>query len=680
GGFGNVSLGSNSSGATVQGNYIGTDVTGNVALTNPKPGISIQSSGHTVGGTAAGARNVISGNTIGIQIGGNTTAQVGANLIQGNFIGLNQAGSALPNAAEGIRIENSPINGPANNVIGGTANGAANTIAFNGSTGVFVSSGTADSIRGNAIFSNGGLGIDVAPAGITANDQGDGDTGANNRQNFPVLTSLTPSANPTTINGTLNSAASTTFTIDFYTNTTCDLSGNGEGAQYLASTTITTAADGNAAINFTLGSALPAGTIITATATDPGGNTSEFSPCLSGAFISFNQSSYAVTEGDGSLNVTVNRTGDTAVPVSVDYATSDAGASAVSCATPGGKASAKCDFTDAFGTVQFAAGETSKTISVLITQDNYVEGPEAFTIGLSNAVAATLQAPSSATITINDEVTEPPGNAIDDAGTFVRQHYHDFLNREPDQSGFDFWTAQITSCGGDPGCTEVKRINVSAAFFLSIEFQQTGYLVERMYKVAYGDATGTSTLGGTSHNLAVPTVRFAEFLKDTQRIGQGVVVLAPGWEQALENNKQAYALEFVSTIRFATAYPTTMTPTQFVDLFNQHAGNVLSLSERNAAISLFGGAGNTGNLTVRAQVLRQVAEDQDLYNAESNRAFVLAEYFGYLRRNPNDPQDPDYTGYEFWLTKLNQFNGNYIAAEMVKAFISSIEYRQRFGQ
>jgi hypothetical protein len=201
-----------------------------------------------------------------------------------------------------------------------------------------------------------------------------------------------------------------------------------------------------------------------------------------------------------------------------------------------------------------------------------------------------------------------------------------------------------------------------------------------MYKVAYGDATGTSTLGGTPHSLAVPTVRFAEFLKDTQRIGKGVVVLAPGWEQALENNKQAYALEFVSMIRFTTAYPTTMTPTQFVDLFNQHAGNVLSLSERNAAITLFGGAGNTGNLTVRAQVLRQVAEDQDLYNAESNRAFVLAEYFGYLRRNPNDPQDTDYTGYDFWLTKLNQFNGNYINAEMVKAFISSIEYRQRFGQ
>ena len=678
-GFANLSLGSNSSGATVQGNYIGTDVTGNVALTNPKPGISIQSSSHTVGGLVAGARNIISGNTIGIQIGGNTTGQVGANLIQGNFIGLNQAGSALPNTAEGIRIDNSTINPPANNVIGGTAAGAANTIAFNGGPGVFVSSGSADSIRGNSIFSNAGLGIDLLPSGPSANDQGDADIGANNRQNFPVLTSLTPAANPTTIVGTLNSTANTTFTIDFYTNTTCDPSGSGEGAQYLASMAVTTAADGNGAINFTLGSPLAAGAIVTATATDPAGNTSEFSPCVSGAFISFSQANYAVTEGDGSLNVTVTRTGDTAAPVAVDYATSDGGASAVSCATPGGKASAKCDFTDAFGTVRFAAGETSKTITVLISQDNYVEGPETFTIALLNPIASALQSPSSATLTINDEVTEPPGNAIDDAATFVRQHYHDFLNREPDQSGLDFWTGQITSCGADATCREVKRINVSAAFFLSIEFQQTGYLVERMYKVAYGDATGISTLGGTSHNLPVPTVRFAEFLKDTQRIGQGVVVLAPGWEQALENNKQAYAQEFVLTSRFAVAYPTSMTPTAFVDLFNQRSGNALSLTERNAAISMFGGANNTANLAVRAQLLRQVAEDQDLYNAESNRAFVLAQFFGYLRRNPNDPQDTDYTGYEFWLTKLNQFNGDYIKAEMVKAFISSGEYRQRFG-
>jgi hypothetical protein len=226
----------------------------------------------------------------------------------------------------------------------------------------------------------------------------------------------------------------------------------------------------------------------------------------------------------------------------------------------------------------------------------------------------------------------------------------------------------------------VRRIDVSASFFLSIEFQQSGYLVERFYKTGYGDATGTSQFQ-FSHQLPVPVVRFNEFLKDTQRIGQGVIVLAPGWEQALENNKQAYALEFVQTSRFTTALPTTLTPDQFVDRLNQNTGGVLSLSERTAIVNLFGGAANSSNVTARAQAVRQVADDPDLYNAESNRAFVLAEYFGYLRRNPNDAPEStlDYTGYDFWLTKLNQFNGNYINAEMVKAFLSSIECRQRFG-
>jgi hypothetical protein len=234
----------------------------------------------------------------------------------------------------------------------------------------------------------------------------------------------------------------------------------------------------------------------------------------------------------------------------------------------------------------------------------------------------------------------------------------------------------MTNCGNSD--LTVCRVNVSGAFFLSIEFQQTGYLVERVYKTAYGDATGTSTIGG-SHPISVPVVRANEFLTDTQRVGRGVVVGQTGWETVLENNKQAYALEFVQTSRFISAFPTTMTPAQFVDKLNTNAGNVLSASERTTAINLFGNAADTANISARAQALRQVAEDTDLFNAESNRAFVLAQFFGYLRRNPNDLPDSDYSGYDFWLGKLNQFNGDYIAAEMVKAFISSDEYRKRFG-
>jgi hypothetical protein len=271
-----------------------------------------------------------------------------------------------------------------------------------------------------------------------------------------------------------------------------------------------------------------------------------------------------------------------------------------------------------------------------------------------------------------------PPNPNDISSFFVRQHYLDFLNREPDIGGLNFWMGDIENCTPKPQCVEVHRINVSASFFLSIEFQQTGYLVERFYKVAYGDTMGDSTFNGP-HQLAVPIIRLNEFLTDSQRIRQGVVVLQPGWEALLETNKQAYAQEFVQTTRFIGEFPTTMSPDQFVDRLNQRAGSVLSSTERSTVIGRFVGASDTTNIGARAAAVRQIAEDPDLYNAEYNRAFVLAEYFGYLRRNPNDPQDTDYTGYDFWLTKLNQFNGNYIQAEMVKAFLSSIEYRQRFG-
>jgi hypothetical protein len=275
---------------------------------------------------------------------------------------------------------------------------------------------------------------------------------------------------------------------------------------------------------------------------------------------------------------------------------------------------------------------------------------------------------------IHDNDSNPNGaNPVDNSSFFVRQHYHDFLNREPDASGLNFWSNEIDGCSPKPQCTELKRINVSAAFFLSIEFQDTGYLVERIYKAAYGDAGGNSTFGG-AHPLPVPIIRLNEFLPDTQAIGLGVIVGQGNWQQQIENNKQAFTAEFVQRSRFTTAFPNTMTAAQFVDALNTNAGNPLSPSERNQLVSDL-----STNAQTRAQVLRAVAEDSDLSSAEFNRAFVLMQFFGYLRRNPNDAPDADYTGYDFWLTKLNQFNGNFVNADMVKAFISSSEYRQRFG-
>jgi len=174
-------------------------------------------------------------------------------------------------------------------------------------------------------------------------------------------------------------------------------------------------------------------------------------------------------------------------------------------------------------------------------------------------------------------------------------------------------------------------------------------------------------------------VRLKEFLVDTQQIGRGVIVGQTGWEQVLEDNKRAFALDFVMRARFAAAYPSQLTPAEFVDALFNNAGVVPSAAERQAAINEFGSAGTSADLDARARVLRRVAENQTLTRQEFNKAFVLMQYFGYLRRNPNDAPDNNFDGYNFWLSKLNQFNGNFIQAEMVKAFIDSTEFRLRFG-
>lgn len=229
---------------------------------------------------------------------------------------------------------------------------------------------------------------------------------------------------------------------------------------------------------------------------------------------------------------------------------------------------------------------------------------------------------------------------------------------------------EIESCGTNQQCRELKRINVSAAFFLSIEFQETGYLICRIYKSAFGDGT-SPTVPGT-----VPIIRLDEFLPDSQQVGRGVRVGIGDWQAQLQANKNALVAEFVQRQRFLTAFPLTMTPAQFVDKLNLNAGSVLSTTERSQLINELT---NNNTIAGRASVLGKVAEDPDLHQREFNRIFVLMQYYGYLRRNPNDPQDTNFGGWKFWLDKLNQFNGNFVSAEMVKAFITSIEYKQRFG-
>lgn len=307
GGLGNITLGFNDGGgnaAMVQGNYIGTDVTGNTALGNSPFGINVFSSNNLIGGTASGAGNVISGNTVGVQIGGSTSGTVSMNLVQGNLIGLNANGDApLPNRSDGVNL-----NTASNTTIGG----AGNTIAFNGRNGILITSGTGNLISGNSIFSNVSLGIDLAPAGVTANDPGDVDTGANNRQNFPVLSSATNNGGSISIQGTFNSNPNATFRLEFFSSPACDSSGYGEGKSFIGSINVTTDGSGNVTGGFSaaFNVAVSNGAAITSTATDPANNTSEFSQCVSltgpcSYSVSPASDSFAGNGGAGSFNVTV---------------------------------------------------------------------------------------------------------------------------------------------------------------------------------------------------------------------------------------------------------------------------------------------------------------------------------------------------------------------------------------
>jgi parallel beta-helix repeat protein len=311
-----IELGPSSTGNSVQGNIIGLDVTGTSAVPNTGIGIHLMGTGDTIGGLATAARNIISGNgQYGVLITG------GSNSITGNYIGLNQAGDGVvPNVQGGIgatganntidgnvvsgnsgfagiqlnlgggniltgnRIGTDPTGsvampntGPgvsvlsSNNAIGGVTLADGNTIALNGGQGVCISSGTGNLVLFNSIYANGGLGIDLGCDGATANDPGDGDTGANNLQNFPVIVTATPLS----ISGTLNSTASTNFIIQLFK---CDSAVSGQGKTVLASFSLATDGSGNASFSQSVSVAF--GASVTATATDPNGNTSEFVPCM----------------------------------------------------------------------------------------------------------------------------------------------------------------------------------------------------------------------------------------------------------------------------------------------------------------------------------------------------------------------------------------------------------------
>jgi Calx-beta domain-containing protein/uncharacterized protein DUF4214 len=370
--------------------------------------------------------------------------------------------------------------------------------------------------------------------------------------------------------------------------------------------------------------------------------------------LDFAAAQFDIQEGDGRAEITVTRTGDLSAAASVEYSIT------------GGTAFERADYTTAAGRLRFAPGEAQKTFEILLTDDATQEQNETIELLIwkPTGAGAATGFRDRATLVIHDNDFAPSSsNPIDDSSFFVRQHYHDFLNREPDADGLQFWTNNIESCGTDAACREMKRIDTSAAFFLSIEFQRTGFLVYRLYKAA---------LPERDYRLrSLP--RYLEFVRDAQELGRNVVVGRAGWEQTLDANTALLLADFMSRPEFALNYPESLTPPEYVDKLNAQAGSPLTQTERGQLIG-----GMLIGTETRASVLRKIAENPEFTRRETNRAFVLMQYFGYMRRAPNDAPDTTFEGLDFWLAKLEEFGGDYRRAELVKAFVTSIEYRARF--
>lgn len=242
------------------------------------------------------------------------------------------------------------------------------------------------------------------------------------------------------------------------------------------------------------------------------------------------------------------------------------------------------------------------------------------------------------------------GNPVDYAQYFVRQHYVDFLGREPDEAGRSFWSAKIAACGSDPVCVEAMRIDTSAAYYFSIEFRETGYLVYRLHRASFGR-----------------NVSFQDFLRESREVGQGVVVGETGWQEKLAANRAAFLQNWVQRTDFKERFY-GFTDAWFLNVLFENMGVTPTAAEREALLA------DLGRGASRADVLARVVENAQFKQKEFAPAFVLMQYFGYLRR------DPDQEGFNYWLSKLKENGGDYRRAEMVRAFLVSGEYRDRFRQ
>jgi YVTN family beta-propeller protein len=374
--------------------------------------------------------------------------------------------------------------------------------------------------------------------------------------------------------------------------------------------------------------------------------------------VQFAVANFSFDEAAVAATLVITRTGDLSTPASVSYFTADNPA-AVRCddqASAPGVAFARCDYATAVDTLQFAPGETQKSVSVPLIDDAHAEGAETVTLRLRDPVGATLGAQASATLTITDNDNGAQANPVFANEFFVRQQYLDFLSREPEPAGFNAWVGLLRNCSdvnNNPAC---DRLTVSASFFGSQEFQLKGGFVFRFYRVSFGrlpayDEIIPDMRGVTGQTAAEVFQKRAAFTDDWIERPE-FVALYPNTMSDAQYVQTLLARYQVSSIN--TPDPANPDGTQFVTLTQAELSNRLS----------------AGALT-RAQVLRAVVQSREVDGREGNGAFVAMQYYGYLRRTPEDG------GYNNWLNYLNTHPGDF--RTMVNGFMNSVEYKLRFG-
>ena len=355
--------------------------------------------------------------------------------------------------------------------------------------------------------------------------------------------------------------------------------------------------------------------------------------------VQFSANTFTFSEGEGHGDVIVTRSGDLSSAIAVDYLTSDQSA-LVPCQTNNtGAASERCDYATAAGTLQFAAGEAQKTIPLVLINDAYIEGPEQLSIKLSNPQGASLGSVELSTVTITDNDTQvATENPVDNLDFFVRELYIDFLGREPEPAGLQFWKTRMTSeC---PAGQQCDRVDTAYRFFQSDEFRERGYFVYLFYHASLGRR---------------PT--YSEWVFDVAKLN------GPKTVPEQEASKARFIEDFMSRQEFMDFYQGSQTGQTFVDALVQKSG--IAPVSRQQLIDNYQTVG-------RAKTLRAFLETPEVQAAFMDRAFIAMLYYGFLRR------DAEAGGFDFWMQKLESTNHD--NRFLIGGFLQSDEYRFRFAQ